>query len=471
MEKKNRLHEILKEKIEMSDLSGGLERLKKKCGKPLKVVHLCMQDFGGAGKAAHRLHTGLRAVNVDSTMIVLNKKSGDPSVKVLPINYSRDRIPCLGISDYNSPMWDQQVRRWQNLMGEYPGRPAGLEFFTDAFSDVRLELVQEIQDADIINLHWVAGVVDWPRAALALGGKPLVWTLHDMNSFTGGCHYAGDCKKYIKKCGACPQLGSINENDLSSQVWKQKYDAYKSLNINIVTPSRWLRRCAAESKLFSLFPVNVIPYGFPIDTFKPYSRIEIRKELNIPESSKVILFGADFVLTERKGFTYLLEALNKIPLKSGKDIIILTFGNLPENITIPSKYSLMNFGSLSDEKQIALAYSVADLFVIPSLEDNFPNTVIEAMACGVPVVGFNVGGIPDMIDHEHTGYLVKPRDINALIKGIDWIISHADKGRNFSKACRSRAERKFSLEVQANAYRKLYEKIIAQTRDQEVEND
>jgi len=418
-----------------------------------------MQDFGGAGKAAYRLHKGLQVIGVDSTMLVLNKRSGDSSVKVLPNDYSSGMTSCLNVSAYNSPVWNQQTVRWHKLISEYPNRPAGLEMFTDAVSDVRLNLVQEIQDADIINLHWVAGAMDWPGLPLSIRGKPIVWTLHDMNPFTGGCHYAGDCKKYIKKCGACPQLGSDNENDLSCQAWKQKYDVYKDLNINIVTPSRWLGKCAAESKLFSPFQVTVIPNGFPIDIFKPYPKAEIRKQLNISETSKVILFGTDSVLNERKGFRYLLEALNKIPLKIGNDITILTFGSLPKDIKIPSKYSVMNLGSIVDEKQLAMAYSTADVFVLPSLEDNLPNTVVESMACGVPVVGFDIGGIPDMIEHKKTGYLVKPKDIDGLIEGIDWIISSISSGIDFLKQCRVKVEKEYALEMQADAYRDLYERI------------
>lgn len=232
----------------------------------------------------------------------------------------------------------------------------------------------------------------------------------------------------------------------------------------MVTPSRWLGKCASESKLFSRFPVQIIPYGFPLDldTFRPHPKTEIRRALKIPDSVKIILFGADFVVNERKGFRYLLEALNKLPLKNGHDIAILTFGGLPKGIKIPSKYSVVNLGSIADEKQLAMAYSVADVFVLPSLEDNLPNTVIEAMACGVPVVGFDIGGIPDMVEHKKTGYLVKPKDIKGLIEGIDWIISSADSGRNFLRACRSKTEKEYALDVQANAYRDLYERIMTE---------
>ena len=160
------MDKILGQKIELSDLLGDPQKYQGH--KSFKVVHLCFQDFGGAGKAAHRLHKGLLAIGVDSTMLVLNKGSRDPSVKVLPNDYSTGMTNCLDVPVYNSPVWNKQEDRWRKLVSGYPERLTWIERFTDSVSDVRLERVQEIQDADIINLHWVAGAVDWPRAPLAI---------------------------------------------------------------------------------------------------------------------------------------------------------------------------------------------------------------------------------------------------------------------------------------------------------------
>ncbi|MEA3224256.1 MAG: glycosyltransferase, partial [Thermodesulfobacteriota bacterium] len=182
--------------------------------------------------------------------------------------------------------------------------------------------------------------------------------------------------------------------------------------------------------------------------------------MNVPESAKVILFGADSVVNERKGFRYLLEALNKLSLKNEQKNIIVTFGNLPGGVKITSKYPIFNLGSIADENQLARIYSAADVFVLPSLEDNLPNTVVEAMACGVPVVAFDIGGIPDMIEHKKAGYLVKPKDIAGLIEGIDWIISSYDSGTNLSKQCREKVVKKYALEVQAKAYKDLYKRTL-----------
>jgi|GEM_PF-573175 len=424
-----------------------------------KIVHLCMQDFGGAANAAYRLHKGLKSIGFDSTMAVLNKVSNDPTVKVLPDVYENEKSYCLDVPAHHSSVWKAQVSRWNSLMRNYPNRPKGLEMFTDALSDVRLDRIGEIQDADIINLHWVAGMADWPSTPVGLGCKPVVWTLHDMNPFTGGCHYAGDCRKYIEECGACPQLGSAQPDDLSHKIWNQKYEAYQNLNLTLVTPSRWLAGCAAESKLFSRFPVHVIPYGFPLSAFRPYSKPEIRKALNLPNNAKAILFGAHSILNKRKGFEYLLNALNQFPVKNTQDVLILTFGAAPKNLKIPSRYSIRNLGMIQDEKQLAMVYSASDVYVIPTLEDNLPNTVVEAMACGVPVVGFDIGGMPDMIVHKQTGYLVKPKDIKGLIEGIEWVFASIDGGRDFVKDCRAMAEKEYSLEKQANAYLSLYKEV------------
>ena len=180
------LNKILSEKLDITDFVEPKTQNKNsstthKVAGTIKIVHLCTQDYGGAGKAAYRLHKGLQKIGVDSTMLVVNKQSGDPSVKILPSEYLGPVTQCLDVPTYGSPLWQQQMLRWQNQLTKYPNRPVGLEMFTDALSDIQLDQVQEIRDADIINLHWVAGVLDYPNATLTLRDKKIVWTLHDMN--------------------------------------------------------------------------------------------------------------------------------------------------------------------------------------------------------------------------------------------------------------------------------------------------
>ena len=423
----------------------------------MKVAIVTSQDHGGAGSAAYRLHKGLTSAGVRSTMFVLSSKTGDPTVKVLTDGLNEQ--VSFGNNTESGDLWQREYRRWQQMLRAYPNRPHGLEIFTDTNSPVRLDLIKEIADADIVNFHWVGGALDYSKAPQTFANKPIVWTLHDMNPFTGGCHYASDCLEYRVSCQACPQLGSNSTDDLSKHIWDTKSRAYQSLNINVVTPSKWLADCAKKSKLFGSFPTSVIPNGIPQDVFKPYPKDELRKAFNIPLSAKVILFGAESHNNKRKGFNYLLDALNNYDLDNNSECVILTFGKNTENNI--SRYPVLNAGAISDEKQLAMIYSLADVFVIPSLQDNLPNTVVEAMSCGLPVVGFNIGGIPDMVEHKKTGYLVEPKNTEDLINGINWVLSSQSNIDDMARTCRKKAEREYASKVQADRYIELFNRILS----------
>ena len=183
----------------------------------------------------------------------------------------------------------------------------------------------------------------------------------------------------------------------------------------------------------------------------------------------MILFGAASLANERKGFKYLLEALNKLALKGRDDIIILAFGHSPSDLEISSRFTVYSLGHVADEFQLALAYSASDLFIISSVEDNLPNTAIEAMACGIPIVGFDLGGIPDIIDHKKTGFLAEARNTDDLSEGIEWVLSESDRGMDFSKHCRVKVEKEFAFELQAEAYKQLYNKISKNQIDNRAE--
>ncbi len=417
----------------------------------MKIVHLCTTDHGGAAKAAYRLHKGLQAIGLDSTMLVVEKKSNDISVVVLPSKRSYQQGERFSII----------CQHWQAALDNYPNRPAGLEMYSHTFSDVDFMQCKEILEADVINLHWIAGMFDYENAAQAFKGKKLVWTLHDMNPFTGGCHYAGNCTAYKNACGACPQLGSNVSNDLSRLVFETKANTYKQLDLTIVTPSKWLGSCSASSTLFGKFRHEVIPYGFPLNTFRPLDRMDIRQGLSVSEDTRVILFGADSVTNQRKGFLLLLQALvelSKINLQY--KLVLAIFGSLDISVQIPCSFPVLTFNYVSDESDLATLYNLADLFVLPSLEDNLPNTVVESLACGTPVVAFDIGGLPDMVDHKQTGYLAACGDVAELVDGILWCINEAPE--HIRDACREKAEKFFALEMQAYRYKQLYEANIEQ---------
>ena len=425
-----------------------------------RVVHLCTLDQGGAGIAAYRLHRGLLNIGVASTMLVLNKTIADPSIKVLPAEPCCQPTSCIKMDSYRSVRWIKNMRRWNTLHKMYPHRPPQQEFFTDIFSELRLDTIKEITEADIINLHWVAGLIDYPNANQWLKDKTVVWTLHDMNPFTGGCHFAGNCDRYRENCGACPQLGSQDLNDHSRQFWESKQFAYRSKRFQIVAPSEWLRRCATESKLFANCPNRVIHNGIPAEIFRPVDKAQARQKLGLSEHADILLFGADSVGNARKGFKYLCEAIRRIKPRKNDDALLLTFGHIPMGLQVPDNFPVQNLGHIADSEQLVRIYNAADLFIIPSLADNLPNTAVEAIACGVPVVGFNSGGIPDIIDHHKTGYLAKPGDVNSLKDGIEWVLKTKSEGVDFSKNCRRRALEKFSQAEQAKAYAGLYRELM-----------
>jgi len=247
--------------------------------------------------------------------------------------------------------------RWHKITLDHPQRPVGLEMFSDADSPVRLAPLEEIRSADIVHLHWIAGLADYEELGTALRGKKVVWTLHDMNPFTGGCHYAGDCLKYRVSCGSCPQLGSWVDNDLSRQIWEKKRQGLQKLDITVVTPSRWLASCAVQSAIFKDCRVVCIPNSVPTDVFRPINRLDVRKALDIPSDARVILFGAENLGNQRKGFAYLLEALRRY--RADADIVLATFGALDPGITIDSPYRIMPFGGIHDEWHLACVYSMA----------------------------------------------------------------------------------------------------------------
>lgn len=421
----------------------------------MRIVQVSTFTTGGAGNATVRLNNALLQNKIDSTLITLVKTSPDPAVRVI-----HDNRTCI------KPAINQALNvaaeSWKSISADYPDRPWGLEMFSNPDSVIQLQNLDEIRQADIVHLHWIAGLVDYEEMAIALSGKKIVWTPHDMNPFTGGCHYADSCNKYMQSCGACPQLGSKIEEDISRRNWAKKYSAIQQLDITVVTPSRWLARCVTQSSILNSARVTTIPNGIPTKTFKPYNAYEVREILNIPRDAKVILFGAESIANSRKGFAYLLEALKRYRDPRGHKVYLATFGSLDPSITLDSPYPLVQLGRIDEESNLACIYSMADMTVIPSLEDNLPNIVLESMSCGTPVLGFSIGGIPDMIDHMSTGYLVQPRDIDGLVGGVQWMMNNTSA--DMRKRCRDKVLSRFSLEVLSQRMNILYTSLCPHPR-------
>jgi len=422
----------------------------------LKVVHLSSSDDGGAGIAAYRIHSAMLALGINSSMLVLNRKNNDSSVRLINTLIQ----PCLVDRQGTSPHFQVANHRWSLLMALHSNRPTGLEMFSDASSDVVLEDIQELRDADIINLHWVAGLVDYGRLSHIFRGKKLVWTLHDMNPFTGGCHYTGNCLKYQKGCMSCPQLGENPHFDYARYIFGQKYQGILDLDVTVAAPSNWLTDSARSSIIFSGKKIYTVPNGIPTDVFRASPPEPVRDILKIPHDSKVVLFGAFSVDNNRKGFRLLINALQRIPSQYLYKVVLVFFGDAPEELSIELPCQVKGLGPVFEEHNLAMIYSMADLFVIPSLEDNLPNTVVESLSCGTPVAGFKIGGIPDMVDHKKTGYLAEPFDTSDLANGIMWCL--ANRNILSREICSQSVRHNYNANIQAQRYINLYRSLLQQ---------
>lgn len=412
----------------------------------LRVLHISTSDIlGGAAKAAFRLHQGLRNNGIKSFMLVQEKNVNNDTVYGPESDFQKFFSKFRPYID-RLPLW---------LYGKSIKSPYHVEWLSDSIE----KKIKDI-DPDIIHLHWVCGGFVNLKTIRTIK-KPIVWTLHDMWPFTGGCHYSGDCKAYTLKCGCCPQLGSKNEYDLSRLNWRRKRK-WDRLNIMAVSPSRWIGECAKESSLFKNVGIDWIPNGIDFSTYKPGDKNVIRNILNLPVNKKIILSGAFKAANDvRKGFSNFKSIVEKLDEWGClKDVVLVFFGkvqkhNFSEN-DVPTRY----FDYLHDDISLSLLYAAADVFVLPTTEDNLPNTILEALACGTPCVSFEVGGVPEMIQHKKNGYLAQLFNVNDLSHGIRWVLEDPDRHNQLCSMARTMAEKKFDLYRIASRYEKLYHTLI-----------
>lgn len=418
----------------------------------MKIVHISTQDInGGAALAAYRLHRGLQRVGHESSMFVATRSSCDPTVLAFapPIDFAsriRRRL--------------QRERIARDFSRYRASRPAGYELFSDDRSCHGGTILGQLPACDVINLHWIAGFIDYKGFFNAMPhGIPTVWRLADMNAFTGGCHYDHDCGQLIKGCGACPQLGSTDPEDLSRQVWKRKqavFGAMETNRLHIVALCRWMVELVKDSPLLSKFPVTLIPNGVDLEEFAPRDRRFAREVLGIPQGAQVVMFVSDDVTNRRKGFPLLSQALSG--QMQAHDLFLVSVGN--GNPPVTGSIPCLHMGRVNNDRWLSLIYSAADVFVIPSLQDNLPNTVLESMACGTPVIGFAVGGIPDMVRAGVTGLLVPPCDVDGLGVAISDLLRDPARLAAMRNHCRRIVVEEYSRELQVRRYSELYKSLI-----------
>jgi glycosyltransferase involved in cell wall biosynthesis len=411
----------------------------------VKILILSARDLrGGAARAAYRLHQGLLAMQVDSQMLVQNKLSDSYTV-IAPKSKIKRGIAAIKPALDRLPL---------NL---YRHRDRTINIYSSQWLPNNIVTQIEQINPDVINLHWVNGGFV-PIEALSKLKQPLVWTLHDMWAFTGGCHYSETCDRYMQSCGACPQLGSDRHWDLSHWNWRRKEKAWHNLNLTVVTPSKWLASCAKSSALLQNFPVKVIANGIDPQVYQPHDPLIARKIFNLPTDKKIILFGAlNSTQDRRKGFSLLLSALEN--LKSAEhasqiELVIFGASEPPQPINLGFKTHYV--GQLSDDVALSLLYATADVFVAPSVQDNLPNTVLEALFCATPCAAFNIGGMPDLIEHQQNGYLAQPEQTKDLAQGIAWILADDTRHQQLRINSRAKAIANFNLEQQTQKYLRVF---------------
>ncbi|NMG19080.1 glycosyltransferase family 4 protein [Brasilonema bromeliae] len=414
----------------------------------MKVLQMSTYDGRGAGRAAYRLHQGLQKIGISSQFLVQAKNSDDETV-IAPHTKLEKGVAKLRPSLSRLPL------------SFYPQREL-TDYYPSWLPDTLRPQVKQL-NPDIVNLHWICnGYLE--VETIAKLNKPIVWTLHDMWAFTGGCHYSQNCDRYMNSCGACPQLRSQKNMDMSGWQWQRKAKAWKEINLILVSPSAWLAKCAQASSIFKNVRVEVIPNGLDTTIYKPIDRRIARQILNLPQEKQLILFGAmNAMHDKRKGFHLLLSALQSLMKSEWRDRIeIVIFGSSQSKNEVDLGFKSHYLGKLEDNISLSLVYAAVDAFVAPSIEDNLPNTVMEALACGTPCVAFKIGGMPDMIEHQKNGYLSHPYIIEDLAQGITWVLENRERHQKLCKYAREKAEQEFTIQIQASRYLSVYTEIMDQ---------
>lgn len=403
----------------------------------MNVVHVSIaDDVGGAARSAYKIHSGLRHLGVRSRMLVGYKFTADPD-----------------------------VRAFRELPWRIVDRP--FQALTDALalqylflpSTLRLAFHPWMRDADIVqlyNLH--GGYVSYVLLLGLLGRrKRIVLRLSDMWALTGHCAYSLECERWRTGCGRCPHLKDYPglTRDRTAANWRIKRWLYSRVDLCLVAPSRWIERLAAQSPLLGRFPITWIPNGVDTDVFVPRDRARARAALGLPSDGRYVLFSA----TEaRKGGSHLARALREARA-AVPDLRLITVG--AESSAAADDLPGTHLGVIRDDATLALAYAAADVFALPAVADNLPNTVLESLAAGTAVVAYAVGGVPEAVRHLETGYLIAAGDASGLARGLVMLLRDDQLRERIARRAREVAEREYSLALQARRFADLYAALPA----------
>lgn len=418
--------------------------------------------MGGAAIACLRLLAILEQTEgIEVTMLVQEKKRDNPKVKAIAETWLQKKLA-----------FERFVR--ERLYFKFQEKNKEVRFaFSPANSGIDISEHPLVQEADIIHLHWINfGFLSLKSLEKIFKlNKPIVWTLHDMWAFTGGCHHSGDCENYQISCGNCVQyLKTPSPTDVSNKVWQRKNTIFDySLRLRsgngttIVGCSKWLSNRAKKSSLFKDFTVKAIPNPLDTKLFLAQNKAEARVKLGLPIDKKLILFVAAKVSVIWKGFSYFQEALELLKSQNSHNqyIELVVLGESDAETIEKLPFKAHALGRISDVNQIVSVYSAVDVFVTSSIQENLPNTIMEAMACGTPAVGFEVGGIPEMIENKKNGFLAKYKSAESLAEGMKWVLFEANHDE-LSKNARKKVLDNYSEKVVIEQYLEVYRNLVAQ---------
>lgn len=416
----------------------------------MKVIILnTFECIGGAAVAANRLMNALLKIGIWVSMLV--RESTGCSSYVLSVNNSfiRRNVNKLRF------LWERWVIYWSNKFSK-------VNLFQVSIANTGVDITHypNVKDADIIHVHWInQGFLSLKDIqALIKLGKPIVWTLHDLWPATGICHYPGNCLRYQSKCFECPLQIRKPWIDLAKCVYEKKIELNLS-KITFVGCSEWITNEARKSVLLKDASFLSIPNPIDISVFKAMDKTLARDKNCLPQDKFLLLFAAAKISDTRKGISLFINACNKLKEIYASRIEIVLMGSKSEELVKSFPFKVNALGYISDIEVMTSIYSAADMFIIPSLEDNLPNTIMESMACGTPCVGFDTGGIPEMIDHKINGYVAKYKDSEDLAVGIQWVLENSISDY-LKLACLNKVKSSYSESVVADKYLTLYKSLL-----------
>lgn len=405
----------------------------------MKVLQINQSDIaGGAAIAGYRLHQGLLAQGIDSRLLAGKTKTSDERVKLLP---ARSRL-------------ENQLVRVTSRLG------LNCIHHVNSFEIPKHSFYQEAKLINFHNLHCTR--FSYLAIPQLTANKPAIFTLHDMWSFTGHCAYSFDCSRWQTGCGKCPYPDTYPKikRDSTALEWKLKDWVYSRSNLTIVTPSCWLAEQAQQS-LLNRFAIHHIPYGIDTDAYQPIEQELCRTVLGISQHKYVLMFGAQTLKDSRKGGDLLVEALALLPDALKAETLLLTIGGGAEVIAKTVGIPYLSLDYVGSDRLKSVAYSAADLFLFPTRADNLPLVLQESMACGTPMVSFNIGGVPDLVRPNETGYLAQAEDAQAFCQGVVQLLEDRELREKMSENCRAITLAEYPLELQAKRYIELYQQVLA----------